>query len=139
MQNYKNIQVGIGFATGRESFQKVLRTYIHTWKESGLVENKRISLNLFVAYDLNYNNTKITDYTNIQPELADQIDSSKFIGSTDIKEEIDYLIKALNMRWIIISQSHNNKNYIRMVKRIGFRKEAHFVESLLINGKLVKI
>jgi len=93
MQNYKNIKVGIGFATGRESFQKVLRTYIHTWKESGLVENKRISLNLFVAYDLNYRKTKITDYTNIQPELADQIDSSKFIGSTAIKEEIDYLIR----------------------------------------------
>jgi hypothetical protein len=93
MQNYKNIKVGIGFATGRESFQKVLRTYIHTWKESGLVENKRISLNLFVAYDLNYHKTKITDYTNIQPELADQIDSSKFIGSTAIKEEIDYLIR----------------------------------------------
>jgi hypothetical protein len=93
MQNNKNIKVGIGFATGRESFQKVLRTYIHTWKESGLVENKRISLNLFVAYDLNYHKTKITDYTNIQPELADQIDSSKFIGSTAIKEEIDYLIR----------------------------------------------
>ena len=93
MQGYKNIKVGIGFATGRESFQKVLRTYIHTWKESGLVENKRISLNLFVAYDLNYHKTKITDYTNIKPELAKQIDSCKFIGSTAIKEEIDYLIR----------------------------------------------
>jgi hypothetical protein len=93
MQNYNNIKVGIGFATGRGSFQKVLRTYIHTWKESGLVENKRISLNLFVAYDLNYQKTKITDYTNVEPELAGQIDSSKFIGSTAIKEEIDYLIR----------------------------------------------
>jgi len=93
MQGYKNIKVGIGFATGRESFQKVLRTYIHTWKESGLVENKRISLNLFVAYDLNYHKTKTTDYTNIKPELAKQIDSCKFIGSTAIKEEIDYLIR----------------------------------------------
>jgi hypothetical protein len=93
MRNYNNIKVGIGFATGRGSFQKVLRTYIHTWKESGLVENKRISLNLFVAYDLNYQKTKITDYTNVEPELAGQIDSSKFIGSTAIKEEIDYLIR----------------------------------------------
>src|SRR5659263_703789 len=93
MQGYKNIKVGIGFATGRESFQKVLRTYIHTWKESGLVENKRIILNLFVAYDLNYNNTKTTDYTNIKPELAKQIDSCKFIGSAAIKEEIGYLIR----------------------------------------------
>jgi len=71
----------------------VLRTYIHTWKESGLVENNKISLNLFVAYDLNYHKTKITDYTNVHPELVEQIDSSRFIGSVDRKEEIDYLIR----------------------------------------------
>ena len=93
MQEGNNMKVGIGFATGRKSFQKVLRTYIHTWKESGLVENKKISLNLFIAYDLNYHKTKISDYTNVHPELVEQIDSSKFIGSNDRKEEIDYLIR----------------------------------------------
>ncbi|MDQ0216939.1 hypothetical protein ELQ35_09580 [Peribacillus cavernae] len=93
MQKSKNIKVGIGFATGRKSFQRVLRTNIYNWNESGLVENKRISLNLFVAYDLNYHNTKITDYTNVHPELVEQIDSSKFIGSIAIQEEIDYLIR----------------------------------------------
>ena len=93
MQEGNYMKVGIGFATGRKSFQKVLRTYIHTWKESGLVENKKISLNLFIAYDLNYHKTKITDYTNVHPELVEQIDSSKFIGSNDRKEEIDYLIR----------------------------------------------
>ena len=93
MHKSKDIKVGIGFATGRKSFQKVLRTYIHTWKESGLVEDKKVSLNLFVAYDLNYNKTKISDYTNVHPELVEQIDSSKFIGSISIKEEIDYLIE----------------------------------------------
>ncbi len=71
----------------------MLRTTIYNWKESGLVENKKISLNLFVAYDLNYNKTKITDYTNVHPELVEQIDSSKFIGSIARKEEIDYLIR----------------------------------------------
>jgi len=93
MHKGKNIKVGIGFATGRKSFQKVLRTYIHTWKESGLVDDKGISLNLFVAYDLIYNKTKSKDYTNIHPELVKQIDSSKFIGSNDRKEEIDYLVR----------------------------------------------
>ena len=99
MQNKKDIKVGIGFATGRESFQKVLRTNINNWEESGLVENKRISLNLFVAYDLHYKNTKTTDYTNIHPELVEKIDSSHFIGSIAIKKEIDYLIeeKVVNM------------------------------------------
>lgn len=93
MQKGKNIKVGIGFATGRKSFQRVLRTNIHNWKESGLVENKRISLNLFVAYDLSYHKTQIMDYTNVHPELVEQIDSSKFIGSIAIQEEIDYLIR----------------------------------------------
>ncbi len=93
MQKDKNVKVGIGFATGRKSFQKVLRTTIYNWMESGLVENKNISLNLFVAYDLKYNKTKIRDYTNVHPELTEQIDSSRFIGSTARKEDIDYLIR----------------------------------------------
>ena len=91
MQKDKKIKVGIGFATGRKNFQKVLRAHIFNWKESGLVENERISLNLFVAYDLNYHKTQITDYINVHPELVEQIDSSKFIGSIDIEEEINYL------------------------------------------------
>jgi hypothetical protein len=93
MQNDKDVKVAIGFATGRKSFQKVLRTNIKNWKESGLVADKRISLNLFVAYDLFYHKTKETDYTNIHPDLVKNIDSSIFIGSVEIKEEIDYLIR----------------------------------------------
>ena len=110
MQKNKNIKVGIGFATGRKSFRKVLRTYIHSWKEEGLVENKRVSLNLFVAYDLDYHKTKITDYTNVRPELVEQIDSSKFIGSIAIKEEIDYLI----------GENVININEARMIFGMGY-------------------
>ena len=91
LQKKKNIKVGIGFATGRKSFQRVLRTYIYSFNESGLVENNSISLNLFIAYDLTYNKTKVTDYTNMHSDLVEQIDSSKFIGSSSIKEEIEYL------------------------------------------------
>lgn len=93
MQKNKSIKVGIGFATGRKSFKKVLRTYIHNWKESGLVENEMVSLNLLVAYDLTYQKTKVSDYTNMHPELVEQIDSRIFIGSTEIKKEIDFLIQ----------------------------------------------
>ena len=89
----QSIKVGIGFATGRKSFQKVLRTNIYNWKDSGLVENKKVSLNIFVAYDLKYNKTKMTDFTNVHPELSEQIDSSVFIGKIGINEEIEYLIK----------------------------------------------
>ena len=93
LQNKKSIKVGIGFATGRKSFQKVLRTYIYSWNESGLVENNSVSLNLFIAYDLTYNNTKVTDYTNMQKDLVDQIDSSNFIGNSSVQDEIEYLNK----------------------------------------------
>lgn len=97
MHKVKNIKVGIGFATGRKSFQKALRTNIHNWKESGFVDNEAISLNLFVAYDLKYNKTKVTDYTNVPEELADQLDSSTFIGSVSIREEIDYLASEMGI------------------------------------------
>ena len=103
MYNGKNIKVGIGFATGRKSFQKVLRSYIHNWKESGLVDNKRISLNVFVAYDLTYNNTVIRDYTNIHPELAEQIQDFIFIGKSNINPEIEHLI---DLKIINYSEAH---------------------------------
>lgn len=93
IQEGKIIKVGIGFATGRKTFQRVLRTNIYNWQESGLVKDKKINLNLFVAYDLNYNKTKTTDYTNIKSDLVEQIDSSTFIASIAIKAEIDYLIR----------------------------------------------
>lgn len=86
------MKVGIGFATGRKSFQRVLRTYIYNFMESGLVENDEISLNLFIAYDLTYHKTKSTDYTKIPSEIIEQIDDVKFIGRSCIKEEIGYLI-----------------------------------------------
>ena len=96
----KGIKVGIGFATGRKGFQNVLRTNIHSWSESGFVEDKMISLNLFIAYDLTYQQTKITDFSNIHPNLVEQIDSFEIIGNASIKEEIDYLIKekVINLR-----------------------------------------
>jgi hypothetical protein len=93
MQKNKKIKVGIGFATGRKTFQRVLRTNIYNWNESGLVDNKKVSLNLFVAYDLDYNKTKRTDYTNIHPELVEQIDSSTFIAGEAVQKEIEYLIR----------------------------------------------
>jgi RimJ/RimL family protein N-acetyltransferase len=58
-------------------------------------------------------------------------------ATESIKRVIDYLFKELNKHRIITSIDPDNKNSIRLVERIGFRKEAHFVESLFINGKWV--
>lgn len=89
----KTIKVGIGFATGRKHFLKVLRSYIYNWKESGLVDNENVSLNLFVAYDLSYNNTQRSDYTKVDRELADLVDNKYFIGSQEVQETRDLLVR----------------------------------------------
>ena len=93
----KSMKVGIGFATGRKSFKKVLRSYINNWKEAGLVDNPNVSLNVIVAYDLNYNNTIKSDYTTVAPELKEHIDDIIFIG----KEEVDRAINELESKKII--------------------------------------
>ena len=92
LQRSKETKVGIGFATGRNGFQQVLRTCVYNWNESGLVENDLFTLNLFIAYDLNYNQTIASDYTDIHQDLVDQLDSINFIDSVSITREIDYLI-----------------------------------------------
>jgi hypothetical protein len=89
----KIIKVGIGFATGRKNFKRILKTYLFNWRESDLTESEKISLNLFVAYDLNYANTKSTDYTNINSQLLDMVDHTSFIGKEKIQEEIIELIQ----------------------------------------------
>ncbi len=92
MQQNKHIQVGIGFATGRKNFIKVLRTYIDTWQESGLVSEDNAQLNLFVAYDLKYNHTQASDYTNIGSRLSNMVDSVCFLDTSYIKQEIAELM-----------------------------------------------
>jgi len=87
----KTIKMGIGFATGRKSFQRVLKTYVYNWKECGLTEKDNISLNLLVAYDLRYSNTKRKDYTNVHMDILDLIDDTYFIGMSSIENEINHL------------------------------------------------
>lgn len=62
---------------------------------------------------------------------------NKGFATESVRKVIDYLFKELNKHRIIASIDPENKNSIRLVERIGFRKEAHFVESLFINGKWV--
>ena len=90
MENGK-IKVGIGFATGRKNFQRILRSYVYNWKESGVIDDKNVSVNLFVAYDLKYKDTKKSDYTTMKPDMADLIQDKLFIGKQEIEEAKDFL------------------------------------------------
>lgn len=93
MHSGRKIKVGVGFATGRKRFQKVLKTYVYNWRESGLTELDNMELNLFVAYDLKYYNTQPSDYTDIRPDIRELIDHTYFIGEAAIHSEADELVK----------------------------------------------
>ncbi|MDQ6904073.1 MAG: hypothetical protein M3139_13815 [Bacteroidota bacterium] len=81
------INVGIGFVTGRKHFQNVLTSYINNWIEHGLLHDKAIRLHLFVAYDLKYAKTEISDYKNMKPELAAMVQSVNYYGKETIEKE----------------------------------------------------
>lgn len=93
MPNQNSVNVGIGFATGRKSFRKVLKTNILSWRECGLTQNQNFSLNLFVAYDLKYADTKVTDYTSIPPHLLKDLDGTFFLGKTALGREMRSLVR----------------------------------------------
>lgn len=92
MTSNTKIQVGIGFATGRKNFKNVLNTYIYNWKECGLIETQNVKLNLFIVYDLKYNKTRSTDFTNISNTLFDMVDDIHFLNEEYISREIELLI-----------------------------------------------
>ena len=86
------VNVGIGFVTGRKNFKQIARTYAENWYESGLTDNKYISLNLFVAYDLKYKNTKSEDYRPLDKRMTDLLDYSFYIGESAMKQEAAMLV-----------------------------------------------
>ncbi|MDD2481412.1 MAG: hypothetical protein PHF82_04665 [Lutispora sp.] len=89
----KKINVGIGFVTGRKNFKNVVKTYVDNWNESGLVDNKKILLHLFVAYDLKYKSTKVSDYKIVDEEILEMVDSAYYLGNSSIANEAQYLVE----------------------------------------------
>ena len=96
----KKINVGVGFVTGRKNFKNVVKTYVDNWNESGLVDNKKYALHLFVAYDLKYKSTKVSDYKITDEEILDMVDSAYYLGNSSITTEALYLVekKVINLK-----------------------------------------
>jgi len=88
------INVAIGFATGRKHFQRVLKSYVFNWLESNLVRDENVGLNLFIAYDLEYRDTKKSDYTSINPEVSQYLESTHFIGKKEIAETKQFMLAS---------------------------------------------
>lgn len=89
----KKINVGVGFVTGRKNFKNVVKTYVDNWNESGLVNNKKYALHLFVAYDLKYKKTKVSDYKITDEEILDMVDTAYYLGDSSIINEAHYLVE----------------------------------------------
>lgn len=54
-----------------------------------------------------------------------------------LKEVIGYLFNTLSKRRIMASIDPRNQPSVRLFERLGFRKEAHFRESIYLNGEWV--
>lgn len=89
----RKIKLGIGFATGRKTFPKVLAAYINTWNatKQNLPKDVEVHLSLFVSYDLVYHNTSLTDYTNLSQETVDAFDQIVFSGAKSALSSIENL------------------------------------------------
>jgi hypothetical protein len=89
------VNVGLGFVTGRESFKRVLRTYIDNWNESSQRSGatQDVALHLFVAHDLAYTNTEAGDYEVTDDEVVRSVASVHSISDSSMRIEIQDLIR----------------------------------------------
>jgi RimJ/RimL family protein N-acetyltransferase len=73
-----------------------------------------------------------------QAELGFTLSSSeqgKGFATEALTGTIDYLFNELNKHRVVASIDPRNEKSIALVVRLGFRKEAHFRKSLLVNGE----
>lgn len=81
-----------------------------------------------------------SDTENKQVEIGYTLDREfrgKGYATEALTAVIDYLFHSLNKHRIVASIDPTNSASISLVERLGFRKEAHFVESLFFHGKWV--
>jgi RimJ/RimL family protein N-acetyltransferase len=78
------------------------------------------------------------DKENKQVEIGCTLDKKyhgKGYATEAMNEVLKYLFNVLNKHRIIASIDPKNKSSIKLVKRLNFRKEAHFRESIFSNKK----
>lgn len=81
-----------------------------------------------------------TDAENRQVEIGYTLDKNyrgKGYASEALSRIIDFLVNDLNKHRMIASIDPENVDSIRLIERLGFRKEAHFVKSLFFHGRWV--
>ncbi len=85
----QTIRLGIGFATGRRIFKKVLLSHLSIWRDTqkDVPEDVEIRLSLFVSYDTNYQHTSASDFVNLNKEILEAFDKIVFIGPKGMSEK----------------------------------------------------
>lgn len=89
----KKVNIGIGFVTGRKNFLSVVQSYLYNWSNSEEIDGKKYALHLFVAYDLKFTNTELSDYQIRDEEILGMVDSVHYIGPSAIASGADNLVK----------------------------------------------
>jgi hypothetical protein len=84
--------IAIGFVTGRPNFGSLIKTYIDSWIHSDIAYNQKYGLNLIITYDVNYRNTRASDYSHDEC-INKPIEASYMLGESAIQNEADYLIR----------------------------------------------
>jgi RimJ/RimL family protein N-acetyltransferase len=77
---------------------------------------------------------------NSQVEIGCTINKTfqnKGYATESLQKMLEFLFKDLKKHRVTASIDPHNEHSIRLVERVGFRKEAHFVESLFINDTWV--
>jgi RimJ/RimL family protein N-acetyltransferase len=80
------------------------------------------------------------DSDNYQSEIGCTLSKThhgKGIATETLRAIIDYLFRTLNKHRTVTSIDPANSDSMRLVERLGFRKEAHFKESLYMDKKWV--
>ena len=80
------------------------------------------------------------DSDNFQSEIGCTLSKEyqgKGFATETMRATVDYLFKKLYKHRIVTSIDTQNIDSIKLVERLGFRKEGQFKESLLIDGKWV--
>ena len=80
------------------------------------------------------------DSNNFQSEIGCTLSKKhqqKGFATETMSATINYLFNKLNKHRIVASIDPKNIDSIKLVERLGFRKEGHFKESLLIDGDWV--
>ena len=97
VETQNNVNVGVGFATGRKNFIKVLESQFDNWQKCGLLADSTINISIFIAYDTSYNNVDAEEFMKVPDRIKDGLSAIHFIG----KDEVDETVNKLRAEGII--------------------------------------